>query len=176
MAIFDQPQSFATIEELDAWTQHLFDYVRDARDPNERGADGRSLLLLALPLHNLPGGEVLIMNLLDRGADPNQPTSWSIFSASLRSNSLPLVAKLVDCGLQMNLVYDVKGEGQLLHGPSTLLDHAYAVRNYISTKRTGLNALVKKHAGGPMEERRQFIEEVIVLLEARGAKRAAELE
>jgi hypothetical protein len=175
MSIFDRPESFANFNELEAWTQRLFDYVRDVPDPNERGPDGRSLLLLALTLHSMPGGPELIMNLMDRGADPNQPTAWSIFSMALGSNSLPLVTKLLDHGLLLNGIFDVKGEGQLVHGPSTLLDHAYAIRAYISPKRKALDALAKKHVGSLMGMRRQFIEDVIALLEARGAKRAAEL-
>jgi hypothetical protein len=152
------------------------DYIRNAQDPNEAGANGRTLLSLALILCVVGEGEALVTELLERGADPNRPSAWTNFTQVLRlSNSLPLVKKFVDCGLRLNEVYSVSIEnGGLSEGPSTLLDHLYAIRDYISPRRKQLNALLDKHAGG-LGKRRRFIEETIAMLESHGAKRAQEL-
>jgi hypothetical protein len=177
MNVFDFPPSGASVDEIIAAKHRVWDYILNARDPNEAGDNGRTLLLLALMMCYGGKGESLVSDLLERGADPNRPSAWANFTLLLTvSNSLPLVRKLIDSGLKLNEVHEVDPEQRglgLTTGPSTLLDHAYAIRGYISPKRKKLNALANKHAGG-LGKRRRFIDETIALLESRGAKRAQE--
>ena len=177
MNVFDLPTPGAPYQQLAAELREIRKYLVDPADPNETAGDGRTLLLLALGLCVDSEGEALAMRLLERGADPNKPTPCAIFTKLLTaSNSLPLVTKLVECGLRLNDVYDLsRAQGWLTDGPSTLLDHAYAIRDSISPKRKNLDALANKYAGG-LGGRRRFIDETIALLELHGAKRASDLE
>lgn len=58
-------------------------------------------------------------------------------------------------------------------GNATILDHAYAILEYIDPKHKTRDHLARKHAGG-LGKRRKFIAEIIAILEVRGAKRFAE--
>ena len=176
MNVFAFPTPGAPYEQVVTELREIEKYLQDPPNPNEAASDGRTLLLLALGLCAGDEGESLAMRLLERGADPKKPTPWATFTKLLMaSNSSPLVTKLVDCGLRLNDVYEVnRAEGWLTDGRTTLLDHAYAVRDYISPKRRKLNALANKYAGG-MGGRRRFIDETIAILESRGAKRACDL-
>jgi hypothetical protein len=177
MEIFDFPTTGATARDILAEKQRVQDYIREAPDPNETGKNGRTLLTLALMTCFEGQGEDLVWDLLCRGADPHRPSAWANFTGLLTvSCSLPLVRELVTRGLRLNDVYE-GGEqqtGGLLIGPSTVLDYALAVRNYIAPKRKAVNQLANKYAGG-LGKRRRFIDETIALLEASGAKRAAHL-
>jgi hypothetical protein len=176
MSVFDFPTPGASPDQIVAEMQRAREYLQNAPDPNEVGADGRTLLLLALILCSTGEGEPLVLSLLERGSDPNQPTPWVNFTTLLSvSNSLPLVKKFIESGLRLNEIYGVSyAKGGVTDGPSTLLDHACGVRDYISPKRKKLNALANKYAGG-LGKRRRFIDETIALLESHGAKRAVEV-
>lgn len=176
MSVFDYPTPGVSFEELIEQMHRVRAYIREARDPNETGENGRSLLLLAVSLCFDSEGECAVSSLLQRGADPNRPSPWANFTTLLAvSNSLSLVREFIDQGLRLNDTCDVREEpGSLTHGPSTLLDHVYAVRDYLSPERKKPDALATKYAGG-LGNRRRFIDDVIELLLARGAKRAAEL-
>jgi hypothetical protein len=177
MTVFDFPTPGLTSQELYAQKMQVRNYIRDATDPNESGANGRSLLLLSLIGCFEGDGESVVSDLLNRGADPNLPSPWNTFVTLLSvSNSLPLVKQFVDRGLRINDVYEIdKENGGLTRGPTTLLDHLYGVRAYIAPKRKKINALADKYAGG-LGSRRKFIDEAIAFLESRGAKRAADLQ
>jgi hypothetical protein len=176
MNAFESSPPGASWEEVTDWGRRVRQYIRNAADPNEAGDDGRTLLLTALAFCSTAEGEQLVTSLLDRGADPNKPTAWAIFTTLITvSNSLPLVKKLLDNGLRINESYEVNcADGELVDGPATILDHLYAVQNRIAPARKRLNALASDHAGG-LGKRRRFIAETIALLESHGAKRAAEL-
>jgi hypothetical protein len=176
MSVFDFPTPGASPDQIIAEMHRVREHLHNAPDPNEVGGNGRSLLSLALVLCSTGEGESLVQSLLERGADPNKPTPWANFTTLLSvSNSLPLVKKFIEGGLRLNEVYEVSyAAGGVTDGPSTLLDHLYGIREYISPKRKKLDALVKKHAGG-LGKRRRFIDDTIALLESRGAKRATEL-
>src|SRR5262245_6250687 len=166
MSVFDFPTADASPEEIIAEIRRVREYLRNAPDPNETGSDGRTLLLLALTLcasakamgelgYDLEG-EALVMDLLQRGADPNRPSAWVNFTMALSvSQSLSLMKKLIDSGLSLNEVYEVShAQGAMTDGRSTLLDHLYGIRDYISPKRKKLNELANKYAGGLGERRR----------------------
>lgn len=176
MSVFDFPASCTTADEFIAAKQRVEDYIRKAADPNEAGDNGRTLLELALLMCFEGKGESLVMELLVRGADPNRPSPWQTFTTFLiGSNSIELVREFIARGLRLNDVYEVPSEaGGLTAGPTTLLDHVYAIRDGIAPKRKKLNALAKKYAGG-LGKRRRFIDETIALLEASGGKRAQDL-
>jgi hypothetical protein len=179
MSVFDFPTPGATATDLMAEKHRVQEYIRTAADPNEAGADGRALLQLALMTCFEGRGEDLVAGLLDRGADPNRPSPWANFVGLLTiTTSVPLLRAFVDRGLRLNDVYDVDpaaGGLGLVAGPATLLDYAYAVRDFIAPKRKRVNALANKYAGG-LGPRRRFIDEAIALLEAAGAKRVADLD
>lgn len=177
MSVFEFPSNCDTADEIIAQKLQVQKYIRTAADPNEIGSNGRTLLQLALVCCFEGAGESDVSDLLDRGADPNKPTAWANFTALLlASNSIALVKKFIETGLRLNDVYDIDPEtGGMTIGPATLLDHAYAIRDYISPKRKKVNALANKYAGG-LGKRRRFIDETIALLESSGAKRAADLK
>jgi hypothetical protein len=176
MKHFDFTSLEASPNDIVAEMERVREYIRNAPDPNETEANGRTLLQLALISYVTDEGKSLVADLLERGADPNRPTAWANFTLLLTvSNSLPLVQAFVDRGLRLNDVYRTSIEkGALTEGPSTLLDYVYAIRDYISPRRKKLNALANKYAGG-LGKRRRFIDETIALLESRGAKRAQDL-
>ncbi len=177
MSIFEFPSPGATAGQIVAERLRVQEYVRAAADPSEAGANGRTLLTLALMTCFEGRGEELVWDLLRRGADPNRPSPWANFTGLLAvSNSLPLVQEFVGRGLRLNDVYEgVEGPtGGLLTGPSTLLDYVLAVRGYIAPKRKKVNRLADEYAGG-LGKRRRFIDEAVALLGAAGAKRAADL-
>ena len=175
MSVFEFPTFGATTDEMLAEKLRVQEYVRAAADPNEEGGNGRTLLTLALMTCFEGRGEELVWDLLRRGADPNRPSAWANFTGLLTvSNSLPLVREFVSRGLRLNYIYEGVEEqtGGLLNGPSTLLDYAHAVRDYVAPKRNKVNILAEKYAGG-LGKRRRFLNDTIVLLEAAGAERAA---
>jgi hypothetical protein len=177
MSIFDFPTPGATAGEIIADMDRVRAHLRAAPDPNEAGANGRTLLTLALVTCFEGRGEELVSDLLHRGADPNRPSAWANFTSLLTvSHSLPLVREFISRGMRLNDVYEGMDEatGRLVVGPSTLLDYAYALRDYIAPDRKKVNSLADKYAGG-LGKRRRFIDETIALLEASGAKRAADL-
>lgn len=176
MNVFDFPVSGATLSEVISHKQQVQDHIRNAADPNETGGNGRTLLELAIMTCFEGRGEDLVSDLLRRGAEPNRPSPWAIFVGVLMmSNSVSLVKELLDHGLRLNDVFEVEeATGGLVNGPSTILDHAYAVRDYIAPKRKKIDALANKYAGG-LGRRRRFIDETIAVLESAGAKRAADL-
>lgn len=177
MSVFDFPTPGLTARDMLAEKQRVQGYIRQAPDPNEAGENGRTLLTLALMTCFEGEGEDLVWDLLGRGADPNQPSAWANFTGLLTvSCSLPLVREFVGRGLRLNDVYEAAEwqAGGLLAGPSTVLDYAYAVRDYVAPKRKAVNRLANKYAGG-LGKRRRFIDETIALLETSGAKRAADL-
>ncbi len=176
MNVFSFPTPGASADQLVAEMHRVREYLQNAADPNEASRDGRTLLLLALVLYSHGDGEPLVVSLLERGADPNQPTPWANFIMLVSvSESLGLVRKFIERGLRLNDLYEASyAQGGLTDGPSTLLDHLYGIRDYISPKRKKLNAQANKYAGG-LGKRRRFIDETIALLESHGAKRAAEL-
>ena len=148
MSVLDSSTSGASWEEMAERMRRIREYSPNASDPNEMAADGRTLLLFALLFCSTAEGEQLVADLLDRGADPNKPTAWTTFSTLLTaSNSIQLVEKFVEKGLELNQVYEVIGEGHLTDGPSTLIDYVHEVRTYISPSRKGLAALDGKHSG-----------------------------
>lgn len=176
MNVFDFPLPGATLSDIISHKQEVQEYIRSAVDPNEAGANGRTLLELAMMTCFEGRGEDLVSDLLRRGADPNKPSPWAIFVGFLTvSNSASLAKEFIDHGLRLNDVFEVDSQaGGLVEGRSTLLDYACAVRDYVAPKRKKVNALANKYAGG-LGKRRRFIDETIALLEAAGAKRAAEL-
>ena len=176
MSVFDFPTAGAPWDEVAAEMQRVREYLRTTPDPNEVGDNGRTLLQLALILCSTDEGESLVIDLLQRGADPNRPSAWATFTLAVSvSSSLPVVKQLLESGLRLNEVYEISSaEGELTDGPSTLLDHLYGIRDYTSPRRKRINALANKYAGG-LGKRRRFIEEAIALLEANAAKRAADL-
>jgi hypothetical protein len=177
MKAFEELAPGMSWDQVRAHFQRVREYIQHSADPNETGEDGQTLLLLALSFSSTDEGEDLVTGLLDRGANPNKPSSWAIFTKALSvSNSLALVTKLIQNGLCLNEVYEVSyAKGGVTDGPSTLLDHLYGIRDYIAPKRKKLGAITKKYAGG-LGKRRRFIDETIALLESRGAKRAVELQ
>jgi hypothetical protein len=177
MSIFDFPTPDASAGEIVAEKCRVQEYIRAAPDPNEAGENDRTLLTLALMICFDGRGEELVWDLLRRGADPNRPSAWANFTGLLTvTSSLPLVREFVSRGLRLNDLYEGVEEqtGGLLVGPTTLLDYVHAVRGYIAPKRRKINSLADRYAGG-LGKRRRFIDETIALLEASGAKRAADL-
>jgi hypothetical protein len=175
MNVFEFDPAGLSWEEIAEQQRLRRQYIRDALDPNEAADDGRTLLLLAVCYCSTQEGQELFLGLLDRGADPNKPTAAAIFTSLLMaSSSMPLVEKLVEKGLRLNDVYESNEFCRASEDVFTLLDYLYWICGKISRKRKALNALSDKHAGG-LGERRQFIEDVIALLESHGAKRAKEL-
>jgi hypothetical protein len=175
MNLFQFPENAASTEEITQWMHCLEEHFQQTPNPNECGANGRTLLQMALLLCSSAGKEKLAIDLLDRGANPNKPTPWTIFtSAMTSSNSTRLISKLIECGLELNRVFEEKHESRLTDGPATLLDYACGLRDYLSPKHRGRTTLARKHAGG-IGKRRQFIEDTIELLESHGAKRARDV-
>src|SRR6478736_1107727 len=98
--------------------RRIREYIPNACDPNETAPDGQTLLLYALCFCSTSDGEKLVTDLLDRGADPNKPSAWTILTTLLSvSNSIHLVEKLVEAGLELNHIYEIVGEGHLTNGP-----------------------------------------------------------
>ncbi len=169
----------ATGETFVERARRVVEYLRTAADPNEEGESGRSLLTLAITMQLLSGCDDVAAELLDRGADPNQPSPMNIVIALVRSTKverppLPLLEKLIAKGMELNNVYDIDDPYLPCKGPSTILDFLDASLGKLSPRRKTLNALANEYVGG-LGSIRSFLAEAIALVESHGAKRAAEI-
>lgn len=166
-------------ESFDERKLKVVEYLRAAPDPNEEGESGRNLLTLALIMQLLTGCENLAAELLDRGADPNQPSPMSnlimlVRNLKLENSPIPLLKKFIEKGMELNNIYDLNDPHLPRKGQSTLLDLLDAWQGTMSPKRKTLNALADKYVGGLGGIRGSFTE-AIALLESHGAKRAADM-
>ena len=152
--------------------QRLVDYIAAGGEPIQKATD----LLGALQCCFEGRNEEHVLLLLESGANPNDPSPWAVFNMMLATtNSLTIAIKLIECGLDLNAVYETDRElGHFSTGESTILDHVYGVQAYLSPKRKKLKELTNSHAVS-LSPRRKFIEDLIVLLRSKGAMRASEL-
>lgn len=164
-------------ESFDVRKVKVAEYIRTTPDLNQEYNEGYNLLMLAIGMQLLSGYENLAEELLDRGADPNRPSSLDLVTSLVRSMKverppLSLLKKLIEKGMELNHVYDVDDPDLPCQGMSTLLDYLDASLEGISPKRKRLNALANKYAGG-LGGVRNFLGDAIAMLESHGAKRAA---
>lgn len=165
-----------TFAELQAKRATALRYLELVDDPNQPAPTGEYPLALAISLCFDGAGEDRVADLIALGADPNLPDPWSNFvMLTTTTSNVALVKRIVDSGLRLNETYETsRGLGHLTDGIATLLDHAYAVADYLDPTHCVREALANKHGDG-LSGRRRFIYEVIELLEALGAKKASEL-
>lgn len=165
-----------TFSELQAKRAAALRYLDLVDDPNQPSPTGEYPLGLAISLCFDGDGEDRVANLIASGADPNLPDAWSNFvMLTTTTSSVALVKGMVDSGLRLNETYETSRRlGHHTDGIATLLDHVYAVADYLDPAHRVREALANKHGGG-LFGRRRFIYEVIELLEAHGAKKASEI-
>lgn len=150
--------------------------MRNADDPNEIAADGRSLLNIALTHASTSDGQDIVIGLLHRGAYPNYPLGFLNFSMALSTcHSIALINAMLDAGLRVNDVFrsedvDFVDDKERF----TILDYATGIENYFGRKKKPLKRLTSK-TGGSLGGRRRFIHETINLLRGAGARTATEL-
>src|SRR5690349_19974552 len=117
----------------------VVEYIRTTPSVNEEDESGDSLLTLAISLQLFPDCEHLAAELLDRGADPNRPSPMGLLlslllSSKMERTPLPLLAKLIEKGMELNNVYAITDRACPSQGPSTLLDYLDASLEGLSPK------------------------------------------
>ena len=150
MSVFEFPPVGESFAELLAAKKAAENYIETAKDPNEAGPNGQTLLMLAIQMCFEGNGESTVSRLIARGANPNLPSAWTNFVALLTTtNSIELATQLINAGLELNEIYETNRDaGDFCNGRATILDHVYGIREYISPKHRKRTELATRYAGG----------------------------